>query len=129
MAMRYRVTGESLVRSGEHAQAEAAFNDSLALYRSEASEINIASVLSQLGDLLVMTGRLDEGAKVLAEALDLAVRHELWDVEAEIRVALGRRLAAVGSTDDAHAEWQHALAIYERNGAAAADGVRKLLGQ
>lgn len=129
MAMRYRIIAESLVASGEYAQADAAFRQARAHFDDEDEQLNIAALLDQFGNLLVTTGQLDEAAQVLAEGFDLAVRHELWDVEAGIRVGLGRRFEALGSTDQARAEWLRALAIYERNGAAAADGVRKLLGQ
>jgi len=124
--MHLRTIGESYTESGEYEAAEATFQEALS-YREEANPMNVAAILECLGTVYVSSGRLAEAEPVLAEALVLVKEQQQWDCEARVRVALGRRLAALGQIAEAEEAWRQALAIYERHGAAAAEGVRELL--
>lgn len=127
VAMRYRIIGESLAEAGEYIQAEAAYREALSRYREASDEMNVAAVLDCMAATLVASGRLDEAAAVLLEALPLAREQQQWDCEARVHVSLGRRLSALGQAAEAADAWRTALGIYEYHGAAAAEDVRELL--
>jgi tetratricopeptide (TPR) repeat protein/transcriptional regulator with XRE-family HTH domain len=128
LAARYRTIGESLAEAGEYEPAEAALKEALSLYRKDAGAANVAVFLEVLGTFFVDRGRLTEAEELFAEALPLAQVRQQWDCEARIHVGLGRRLAALGQLAEADEAWREALRIYEYHGAAAAEGVRELLG-
>ena len=121
-----RKLGIELARRDDAIGAESVLRD--ALDRAGPSSPHRPPILLELGRLKAQRGELRDGYRWLGEALELAIKHDLDDVQAQAQLTLGilRRTegnlpAALSSLTSAFSLLLHAAAPVEETAAAAVE--------
>lgn len=119
LAHRLRFIAESLRECGRHQEALEMLQECVQLHRQSPDQADgfLAEALSDLGAVSHALGRYDDALAQLAEALVIAIEHDIFDQEILIRTRTGESHAAAGRPADARIEWQLALALCEKHGA------------
>jgi predicted ATPase/DNA-binding SARP family transcriptional activator len=97
------------VETGHLLNAEKHYRELIELHRSEKNYDSLASVSSDLGDLLRITHRLEEAEKVLVEGVSLAEELGLGYVVPTLLVSLGRTYLELKAYEQARAVLSRAL--------------------
>jgi tetratricopeptide (TPR) repeat protein/transcriptional regulator with XRE-family HTH domain len=100
-----------------------------ALDRARAGNLPMIEfdVLSDLGTGWSMRGEHRRAHEYFEQALRIAVRFPAQNREAAARHRLGRSLAALGMPEEARAQWETAVVLYDRVADPAVEEVRVLL--
>ncbi|HEY3506711.1 MAG TPA: tetratricopeptide repeat protein, partial [Actinocatenispora sp.] len=120
--------GGVLADLGHHTEAVRQHEHALHVSRALADRSRETVALHELAETYLVAGLPELAADCAGRALDLHGRYGGPDaVEADVRVALGRALAALGRRTEAREEWSRALAVLDAADPVGAAEVRALL--